>query len=88
MSRPWYWPYGDGDPQAEYDDEPENEMSDKQALHQLMTERHERVTAALYNAAMLGLPPEDLKILCAEVGITYPDLCRYTPPVLRASTKE
>lgn len=58
-------------------------MSDQQALHQLMLERQERVTAAIYNAAMLGLPEDDVRVICAEVGITYADLQAYTPPVLR-----
>ena len=69
--------------------QPENDMSDQQAAHQLNVERLERVTAAIYNAAMLGLPEDDVRVICAEVGITYDDLRRYTPPVLRQhSTKE
>lgn len=56
---------------------------DREALNQLMVERQERVTAAIYNAAMLGLPEDDVRVICAEVGITYADLKAYTPPVLR-----
>ena len=49
----------------------------------LAGERQERILNALYNAAMIGVPEDDLRVLCSECGLTYADLEHFTPHVLR-----
>ena len=57
------------------------------AAAELGAERRERTLIALYLAAMFGLAEEDLRHLCSECGLTYSDLERYTPSVLRVSNQ-
>jgi hypothetical protein len=63
--------------------------ADDRAAADLSAERRENTLAALYHAAMLGLPEEpELRHLCAECGIPFADLQAYTPPLLRPKQKE
>ena len=65
----------------------DDERRDDRRNAELDAERRERTLSALYSAAMLGLAEEDLRHLCTEAGVTYADLERYTPSVLRASNQ-
>lgn len=62
--------------------------SDDRAAADLSAERRERSLAALYDAAMLGLPNDELRHLCNECGIAWAELEAYTPPLLRPKQKE
>lgn len=59
------------------------EAAEQAVGQQLQAERYERAISALYSAAMLGLPEDDLRTLCFETGIAYADLEAWTPPLLR-----
>ncbi len=50
---------------------------------ELGAERREATLAALYSAAMRGLPDDDLRHLCGECGVTYEDVTAWVQPVLR-----
>ena len=69
------------------DREPMPEQDDRQWAEELSQERRERAWQALYNAAMIGVQEDDLRVLCSEYGLTYRDLETYTPHILRP-TKE
>jgi hypothetical protein len=69
------------------DDHPVPEQDDRAAAD-LAAERQETTLAALYHAAMLGLPEPELRVLCSETGIRWRDLQDYTPPILRLNEKE
>jgi len=54
------------------------------ALDHLMDERREDTLMALYQAASRGTEERYLRVLCAEVGLSYDtDLANYVPPILR-----
>ena len=59
------------------------DLADEQAAEQLASERLEALYCALYDAQMLGLPDKQLRVLCAEAGVPYADLCAWTHPILR-----
>ena len=65
----------------------DDERRDDRRNAELEAERRERTLSALYSAAMLGLPEDDLRHLCGECGVTYADLQAYIPPILRASNQ-
>ena len=53
----------------------------------LAEERAELSLSALYHAAMLGLPEDELRHLCCECGLSYRELEQYAPPILRTSNQ-
>jgi len=61
---------------------------DDAAAADLAGERRERTLLALYSVAMCGMvSEEDIRVLCAETGVTWADLERYTPPILRTTNQ-
>jgi len=68
-------------------DHDHHELHDDSDAAELGLARQESTLSALYGAAMLGLPEDDLRHLCGECGVTYPDLQAWTPPVLRVANQ-
>ncbi len=55
---------------------------------ELGAERREATLAALYSAAMRGLPSDDLAHLCRECGVALADVEAWVQPVLRQSAAD
>lgn len=56
---------------------------DRHAQAQLADEREQMTIAAIWHACMLGLPEDECRLLCAETGVQWLDVTRYTQPALR-----
>ncbi len=61
--------------------------TDDRALADLGMERYEKTLEALYHAQMRCLDDDQLRHLCSECGISYDDLARYVPPILRGKSR-
>ena len=72
----------------ELHDLPWDDRDDAQAASDLAGERRERTLNALYNAAMIGVPDEDIRHLCSECGIPWRELEQWTHPVLRMPNQQ